>query len=131
MKNQNSLSSFLETVVDNAFYIPMTESISPVRFDYGYDDNNYYIGDLPGYSENIDITIKNRIITISGQREVPLYDKITIINKERKSNKFSRSFKISDIVNEDQISSELKYGILTITIPKCKSTAKKIEINRK
>jgi HSP20 family protein len=137
---KNSLSNLFDTILTDSqsnSYFPHDwlgigrlnhEAIS---FDYGYDDTNYYIvADVPGYTDKIEIFIKDNLITISGQRV--LLPNFTFITNERKLSSFSRSFRLPEAVDEDKISSTLKDGILTITIPRRPSiSAKQIPVTRK
>ena len=96
------------------------------------DDKGYYLEiDLPGVKkENIDISINDGILTISGERK---FEK-----KEEKENytriesffgRFERSFKLPPDADVDNIEAKYEDGVLKIFIPKKqKSEGKKIEI---
>ncbi len=97
-------------------------------------DDAYYIEvDLPGVKkEDINIDVKDNVLTISGERK---------IEEERKEDDFyrvesvygtfERSFTLPEDVDVDKIEAEAKDGVLTVKIPKAQSvekTPKKIEI---
>ncbi len=96
------------------------------------DEKGYHLEiDLPGVKkENIDISVNDGILTISGERK---FEK-----KEEKENytriesffgRFERSFKLPSDADLDNIEAKYEDGVLKIFIPKKqKAEGKKIEI---
>ena len=96
------------------------------------DENGYYLEiDLPGVKkENIDISVNDGVLTISGERKLE--------KKEEKENytriesffgRFERSFKLPPDADLDNIEAKYEDGVLKIFIPrKQKPEGKKIEI---
>ena len=96
------------------------------------DDKGYHLEvDLPGVKkENIDVSVNEGILTISGERKIE--------KKEEKDNytkiesffgRFERSFKLPADADTDNIEAKTEDGVLKIFIPrKEKSAGKKIEI---
>lgn len=75
--------------------------------------------DLPGFKkEQVKITMKNRVITVSGERELYLEDGETLIRSERREGAFSRAFAIPDGADESSVSAAFSDGVLTITLSK-------------
>lgn len=75
--------------------------------------------DLPGMKkEQVKITLKNRVITVSGERELYLEDGEELIRSERREGAFSRAFAIPDKADESSISATFSDGVLTITLSK-------------
>jgi HSP20 family protein len=78
--------------------------------------------ELPGLTkENIDITVENNILTISGERK---FEKETTEKEgeyhrlERSFGHFSRSFTLPTGVRTDKIDAKFEHGILNIVLPK-------------
>jgi HSP20 family protein len=76
--------------------------------------------DLPGLTESdVDVTVTGNALTVSGRREVEQeredhrYHAI-----ERGYGTFSRTFSLPDGANLDELSANLKNGVLTLHIPK-------------
>jgi len=93
----------------------------------------YYIElDLPGIEkDDINITVDNNILTISGERKVKNEMKSEDYYKiESSYGKFSRSFEFPDNIDLENIKAEAENGVLEIVIPKMdkQNKAKKIEI---
>jgi HSP20 family protein len=84
-------------------------------------DDAYYIElDLPGIKKSdIDVDIKDNLITIKGERktdsEVKEDDYYSI---ESKFGMFERSFTLPEDVNIDKIEANSKDGVLEVVIPK-------------
>ncbi|WP_292660754.1 Hsp20/alpha crystallin family protein [Nitratifractor sp.] len=97
-------------------------------------DDAYYIEvDLPGVKkEDINIDVKDNVLTISGERNVEEERKEDDFYRvESVYGKFERSFSLPEDVDADKIEAEAKDGVLTVKIPKAQSVdkaPKKIEI---
>ncbi len=74
--------------------------------------------ELPGVSpEDVDITLQNRVLTISGQRrEEHEEQRGGYYVKERRSGSFSRSMTVPEGVDEDSIRARYENGVLEVTI---------------
>ena len=96
-----------------------------------YEDRDGLVvkADLPGISkENLDVRVENGLLTIqtkSGNATVsgaPVYREYELVN-------FFRQFELSDKVDQQKISADLKHGVLTLTLPRAaEAKPKKIEV---
>lgn len=78
--------------------------------------------DLPGMTKKmIQISLKSRVLTISGDRELYLDDEESLKRSERKQGSFSRSFALPDEADEKSISATFKDGVLKIKLKKTES----------
>jgi HSP20 family protein len=105
------------------------EKIAPVNMDTGDfhpacdivesgDVFSIHI-DLPGMKKKqVKITLKNNVITISGERELYLEDGEVLTRSERKQGSFSRSFALPDNTDISSISASFKEGVLHVKISK-------------
>ncbi len=90
--------------------------------------------ELPGIEkDDIDIQIKDNILTISGEKkEETKSEEGTFYRRERRYGKFSRSISLPGDVKVDNIDAEYKNGVLTLTLPKAEEAKpKKIEVKTK
>jgi len=105
----------------------------PVNIFEQGDDQIVIKCELAGMKkEDIDILIKEKMITISGKRENNLdNDKdLSYHRKERPFGKFNRTFELPYLVNNEKSSAEYEKGILTITLEKAEEAkSKKIAIS--
>jgi HSP20 family protein len=76
--------------------------------------------DLPGLTENdVDVTVTGNVLTIAGRREADQESEgQRYYALERGHGTFSRSFSLPDGANLDELSANLKNGVLTLHIPK-------------
>jgi HSP20 family protein len=75
--------------------------------------------DVPGMEKDqLKITQKDRVITISGERELYLEDDAELKRSERKQGSFSRSFALPENVDFSSVSATCKNGVLTVKADK-------------
>ena len=76
-------------------------------------------GELPGVSkQNLDIHVAENELTITGRCEQACDEEERILHTEIPGADFRRSLTLSDAVDHDKISAELKDGLLTIRLAK-------------
>ena len=96
------------------------------------DDKGYHLEiDLPGVKkENIDISVNDGVLTISGERKLEKKEeKENYVRIESFFGRFERSFKLPPDADLDNIEAKYEDGVLKIFIPrKQKPEGKKIEI---
>jgi HSP20 family molecular chaperone IbpA len=75
------------------------------------------LADLPGVAqEALDIRVDNNVLTIRGHaHHTPQGD---VAYREYELVNFFRQFELSDKVDQNRISAELKCGVLTLQLPK-------------
>jgi HSP20 family protein len=95
---------------------------------YEERDNLVVVVDLPGVPQDgVNVSINDGILTIRGRvaqpgEQEPLY-------REYGLHDFHRQFQLSDRIDQQNISGELKHGVLTIRLPKSERVKpKKIEV---
>jgi HSP20 family molecular chaperone IbpA len=84
---------------------------------YETPDGLVVMADLPGVdNERLDVRVDNHVLTIRGQARhgasgEPLYREYELVN-------YFRQFELSDRVDQARISADLRFGVLTLTLPK-------------
>jgi len=93
-------------------------------------DDCIITGDLPGVKkEDLNIELKDNILTISAKKEVSKENVDTYYRTERSYGKYSRSFRLVNGILEKDISASYINGVVRIEIRGGnKSTTKKIEV---
>lgn len=75
--------------------------------------------DLPGVTEeNINIQLEDNVLTLNARARVAVPEGARLIHEEFRVGDFSRSFILSDEVDRDRISADLRNGVLRLTLPK-------------
>jgi HSP20 family protein len=88
------------------------------------DDTLIVESELPGMqADQLDIAIKDNVLTIAGRRVVDTLADLTdatCLRRERHAMRFDRSIRLPETVEHDHIDAVLEDGVLTITLPKAK-----------
>lgn len=105
------------------------------HFDVREVEGNYEItAEVPGLAESdIDITFADGLLTIKGEKEtLREEEEKSYYLHERRFGTFSRSLRVPNSIDEDNIKAVLNNGILTIALPKtaeAMSRERKIAVN--
>ncbi|MEX0648634.1 MAG: Hsp20/alpha crystallin family protein [Balneolaceae bacterium] len=77
------------------------------------------IVDLPGLDKSqVKISLKNHVLTVSGDRELLLEEGEVLKRSERKQGSFVRSFALPEQVDTTSISAKFRNGVLHIELSK-------------
>lgn len=75
------------------------------------------VADLPGVEKNeIDVNVEKNVLTLKAKAKAQLAENLA--RQEFEILPFFRQFQLSDAVDQAKISAEMKYGVLTIHLPK-------------
>lgn len=96
---------------------------SPERFEL-------YI-DLPGVDPTtVDLTVEGRTLTLTADRSFTVPEGAELVTAGRRHGAYSRSFRIGDDLDLDQVSARSEHGVLIVSIPVASSAkARKISIS--
>lgn len=97
------------------------------------DEQNFYLeAELPGMKiEDLEIYVhEGDQLSIKGNRKPSEMEGARLRRRERGHGEFSRTFKLESDVNVQNVSADLKHGVLTVKLPKSEAIKpRKIEIN--
>lgn len=132
-KNEPTNEKEVQAVpAENRESVPSTRDeqyyMTPPVDIYEIEDGLTVIADLPGVrKEDIDIKVDNNLLTIDGKTSYQTQDSIV---REFNLTDFYRQFQLSEEVDQENISAEMKNGVLTINLPRAeKAKPKKISVN--
>ena len=75
--------------------------------------------EMPGVSkEAVDIRLQDRVLTVEGHIDFSKYDQMQPVYTEYNIGNFSRSFSLSNSIDQDKIRADMNDGVLTLTLPK-------------
>ena len=82
------------------------------------------VADVPGVlRESLDIEVNDNVLTIQGRTRAPLSAAATY--REFELFNFFRQFELSDTVDVERITADLKNGVLTLQLPKAEQAKPK------
>ncbi|MGB5285410.1 MAG: Hsp20/alpha crystallin family protein [Polyangiales bacterium] len=104
-----------------------------VAVDIREEDDAFYVdAEVPGMAaEDVKVDVENKVLTLSGERKVEKEEtEGTYRRVERQYGSFTRSFSLPETVDADNISADLKDGVLELRLPKKEApTPRKIAVN--
>ena len=111
-------------------FFPAFDAVEPVTtwlpvFDLAENEKEYLVRlEVPGmHRENLDITLRENLLTITGKREVTQEQKTEIyLWKEREFGRFARSIRLPMPVVENKIEALYQDGVLVVRLPKAEPT---------
>ena len=110
--------------------LPMQQFIP--QFEVRETNDGYvFKADLPGVrQEDLDITIAQNRLTVSGQREMEQRDEHDrYYAVERSYGSFQRTFTLPTDIDESRVDAELRDGVLSLKVPKSREhQPKKVQI---
>jgi HSP20 family protein len=122
----------VERMFDNAFPFSSSTRSYPT-FNMIEDEDRVYVeAEMPGVRmEDLEITVTNGMLTISGRREVTALEDASMLRRERKAIEFERSLSLPNTLDASETEAVLRDGILVLTMPKVeKAKARRVEVTR-
>ena len=106
-------------------------SFLPVSDIFETDHALNVVLEMPGVAkESVDIGIDNDVLKISGRIDIAKYEGLQPVYTEYNIGNYSRSFQLSNKIDQDGIKAELKDGVMTLVLPKSeKAKPRRISVN--
>lgn len=105
--------------------LPAWQADEPAQFMPAFEvketkDGFVFVADMPGVDvKDLDIKLTHNRLAVTGKREAEKEEKTdTYYACERSYGSFSRSFTLPEGIDAEQITADLKDGVLTLTLPK-------------
>jgi HSP20 family protein len=75
--------------------------------------------DVPGLGEkDVQLSLREDVLSVSGKRALEAPAGYVVHRQERRPVSFARSFTLPFAVKADEVSAQIKDGVLTVTLPK-------------
>ena len=104
---------------------PGTEQTRPGRYfvpdvDIAEDEDCLWLSaDMPGVSEKeVDIVLKDGVLTITGTVSATAYDKLAPLYTEYNVGNYIRQFTLNEAIDESRIKARMANGVLELGLPK-------------
>lgn len=117
---------------------PTVEGVRSWAFPMDYhetEDAYHYVFDVPGFSlEDLDVTLENGVLTVSGMRHHPHRsgeegEQWRQWHTERRFGRFQRSIRLPNNTLTDELEATCRDGQLTVRVPKSQEARpRRIEI---
>ncbi|WP_170608336.1 Hsp20/alpha crystallin family protein [Ruegeria arenilitoris] len=114
--------------------LDMTGAISPAVDINETDAEIVLTAELPGLGEDdVDIEIKDRRLTLCGQKKIEYDDNSNLYVSERSYGSFVRAMTLPETVDIEKITAEFDKGVLHIKMPKTepRDPSRKITVSSK
>jgi HSP20 family protein len=107
-----------------------TRAFMPNADVFETEDALTVVLEMPGVDrDHMEIGIDNGVLTIEGQIDFGKYEGLRPIYGEYNVGPYRRSFRISNRIDQDRISAEMRDGVITLLLPKAEEAKpRKIEV---
>ena len=87
--------------------------------------------EMPGVSKNsVEVSVENNVLTIIGRIDFANYEGLQPLYTEYNIGHYSRSFRLSNEIEQEGIKAELKDGVITLVLPKAeKAKPRRIKVS--
>jgi HSP20 family protein len=103
-----------------------------IAVDIREEDDAFFVdAEVPGLSaEDVKVDVEKNVLTLSGERKVEKEESEGSYRRvERQYGSFTRSFTLPETVDTENISADLKEGVLALRLPKKEApTPRKISV---
>lgn len=115
----NSLATSLFADFDRLFRRPDGSSQWAAPTDIvRYDDRVEIHFDLPGVTaDDIDLTVKNRHLSLKAERPSPAYEGGSVVGRKRWSGPVHRQLYLSESLDPEGLKAVYSDGVLSVTLP--------------
>ena len=91
----------------------------PTADIYEDGDSLKVVLEMPGVEkDNVDVRVEEGVLFVDGRLDLAKYRGLQPLYTEYNIGNYSRSFRLSNAIDQDKIGAELKDGVLSLTLPK-------------
>jgi HSP20 family protein len=91
----------------------------PTADIYEDRDSLKVILEMPGVDKgNVEVRVEEGVLFVEGRLDLSKYQGLQPLYTEYNIGNYSRSFRLSNAIDQDKIGAELKDGVLSLTLPK-------------
>jgi HSP20 family protein len=114
VRDKKELVTKEEKTAPGRYYIPYADI-------YETDDALTVVMEMPGVEKNaVNVALENDVLRVDGQIDFSKYEGLEPVYTEYNVGHYTRSFTLSDKIDQEKISAQLDDGVLTLTLPKAK-----------
>ena len=114
VRDKKELLSKEEKTVPGRYYVPYADI-------HETDEALTVVMEVPGVErKDITVALENNVLRVDGQIDFSKYDGLEPVYTEYNVGHYTRSFTLSNKIDQEQISAQLEDGVLTLTLSKAK-----------
>jgi HSP20 family protein len=112
VREKQELAAREEKTVPGRFYVPAADV-------YETEDALTVVMEMPGVDrKDVAVEIKGDVLRVEGRIDFSKYGGMEPVYTEYNVGHWTRSFALSDKVDQERIGAQLEDGVLTLTLPK-------------
>jgi HSP20 family molecular chaperone IbpA len=112
VQEKRELQKKEETTVPARIYMPTADIFES-------NDALSVVLEMPGvHKGNVDIHVEDGVLTVEGRLDFSKYEGMKPVYTEYNIGHYRRSFSLSNKIDQNKISAEMKDGVLALTLPK-------------
>jgi HSP20 family protein len=98
---------------------PAANDLRLPRTNISESDNSFvFTLEMPGLTKkDVEVSLEDDNLVVKGERTEKQEDK-GLLRREIRSEKYERSFRLGNAIEQDQIKAKMENGVLTLTLPK-------------
>ena len=114
LREKKELAGKDEKTVPGRYYVPFADI-------YETDDALRVVMEIPGVErKDVNVALENDVLRIDARIDFSKYEGMEPVYTEYNVGHYTRSFTLSNKVEQEHISAQLEDGVLTLTLPKAK-----------
>ena len=114
LRDKKELVSKDEKTVPGRYYVPYADI-------YETEEALCVVMEMPGVeNKDLNVALENDALRVDGQIDFSKYEGMEPVYTEYNVGHYTRSFTLSNKVDQERISAQLDDGVLTLTLPKSK-----------
>jgi HSP20 family molecular chaperone IbpA len=114
LREKKELAAKEEKTVPGRYYVPYTDI-------YETDETLTVVMEMPGVEKgNLGVTLENDVLRVDGRIDFSKYEGMEPVYTEYNVGHYTRSFTLSNKIDQEKINAQLDGGVLTLTLPKGK-----------
>jgi HSP20 family protein len=112
VQQKRELEKKEETTIPARIFLPTADI-------YETQDALTVVLEMPGVERNnLDVRVEGGVLKVEGRLDFSKYQGLQPLYTEYNVGHYSRSFRLSSVIDHSKIGAELKNGVLTLTLPK-------------
>ncbi len=106
------MESRQENTVAGNHYVPYTDIFET-------EDALVLVMEIPGVDrDDLTVNVENNVLSVEGRVSFSQYDDLKPVYTEYNIGHYSRSFSVSNKIDQEGITAKVEDGVLTLTLPK-------------